>query len=171
LEFTIPARGLIGLRTRLLNATGGQAVMHHNFHEYAPQRGEVPTRTNGVMIQNEAGFANNYALNMLQERGVMFVDHNDPVYEGQVVGEHCRDSDIVVNSTKLKKLSNVRTTASDENIILKPIRKATLEQALEYIEDDELVEVTPSAIRLRKALLKEHDRKKAGRKTAEVVEA
>ncbi|HWB55133.1 MAG TPA: translational GTPase TypA, partial [Tepidisphaeraceae bacterium] len=171
LEFTIPARGLIGLRTRLLNATSGQAIMHHNFHEYAPVRGEVPARTNGVMIQNEGGYANNYALNMLQERGVMFVDHNDPVYEGQVVGEHCRDSDIVVNVTKLKKLSNVRTTASDENIILKPIRKATLEQALEYIEDDELVEVTPAAIRLRKSLLKEHDRKKANKKAVEVVEA
>jgi GTP-binding protein len=170
LEFTIPARGLIGLRTRLLNATAGQAVMHHNFHEYAAVRGDVPTRNNGVMIQNEQGKANNYALNMLQERGVMFVDHNDPVYEGQIIGEYCRDNDIVVNVTKLKKLSNIRTTASDENIILKPIRKATLEQALEYIEDDELVEVTPTAIRLRKAYLKENDRKKAGRKSAEVVE-
>src|SRR5256714_12354435 len=94
LEFTIPARGLIGLRTRLLTATQGQAVMHHNFHEYAPMRGEVPARTNGVMIQTEGGYANNFALNYLQERGTMFADHNDPVYQGQVVGEHCRDSDI-----------------------------------------------------------------------------
>jgi GTP-binding protein len=171
LEFTIPARGLIGLRTRLMNATSGQAIMHHNFHEYAFQRGEIPTRTNGVMIQNEGGHANNFALNYLQERGTMFADHNDPVYEGQIVGEHCRESDIVVNVTKVKKMTNVRTTANDENIILKPIRKATLEQALEYIEDDELVEVTPSAIRLRKAALKENDRKRANKKAVEVVEA
>ena len=170
LEFTIPARGLIGLRTRLMNATAGTAVMHHNFHEYAPMRGEVPQRSCGVMVQNEGGTANNYALNYLQERGTMFVDHNDPVYEGQVVGEHCRDSDIVVNVTKTKKLTNIRTTASDENILLKPIRKMTLEQALEYIEEDELVEVTPAAIRLRKTLLREHDRKRAGKKPAEVLE-
>ena len=101
----------------------------------------------------------------------MFADHNDPVYEGQIVGEHCRDSDIVVNVTKVKKMTNVRTTANDENIILKPTRKATLEQALEYIEDDELVEVTPSAIRLDKAALKENDRKRANKKAVEVVEA
>ena len=170
LEFTIPARGLIGLRTRMLTATQGQAVMHHNFFEYAPMRGEVPARTNGVMIQTEGGHANNYSLNVLQERGVLFVDHNDPVYEGQVVGEHCRESDITVNTCKLKKLSNVRTHASDENVILKPIRKMTLEQALEYIEEDELVEATPGAIRLRKQYLKENERKRAGRKSTETVE-
>ncbi len=173
LEFTIPARGLIGLRTRLLNATAGTAVMHHNFHEYAAIRGEVPSRSNGVMIQTEIGQANNYALNYLQERGVMFADHTDPVYEGQIVGEHCRDSDIMVNTCKLKKLTNVRTTASDENIILKPIRKMTLEQALEYIEDDELVEVTPTSIRLRKSYLKETERRKherSGKKAAEAAE-
>jgi GTP-binding protein len=172
LEFTIPARGLIGLRTRLLNATAGTAVMHHNFHEYAPLRGEIAARSNGVMIQIEGGFANNYSLNTLQERGTMFVDHNDAVYEGQIIGEHCRDNDITVNCTKVKKLSNIRTTASDENIILKPIRKMTLEQALEYIEEDELVEVTPSAIRIRKQHLKENDRKRANRsKPTETVEA
>jgi len=170
LEFTIPARGLIGLRTRLLTATQGQAVMHHNFHEYSPLRGDVPARTNGVMIQNEGGYANNYALNYLQDRGVLFVDHNDPVYQGQVVGEHCRDNDIVVNTCKLKKLSNMRTTAKDENVILKPIRKMTLEQALEYVEEDELVEVTPGSIRLRKQFLTENERKRANRKPAEVIE-
>jgi GTP-binding protein len=170
LEFTIPARGLIGLRTRLLTATQGTAVMHHNFHEYAPLRGEIPARVNGVMIQNEGGFANNYALNYLQDRGVLFVDHNDPVYQGQVVGEHCRENDIVVNSCKLKKLSNMRTTSKDENVILKPIRKMTLEQALEYIEEDEQVEVTPGSIRLRKQFLTENERKKANRKPAEVLE-
>jgi GTP-binding protein len=170
LEFTIPARGLIGLRTRLLTATQGEAVMHHNFHEYAPSRGDIPSRVNGVMVQNEAGSANNYALNMLQERGIMFVEHNDPVYEGQLVGEHCRDSDVVVNACRLKKLSNMRTTSRDENIILKPARKMTLEQALEYVEDDELVEVTPTSIRLRKQGLTENERKRAGRKTIQTVE-
>jgi GTP-binding protein len=171
LEFTIPARGLIGLRTRVLTATAGEAIMHHNFHEYASMRGDIPSRTNGVMVQNEAGAANNYALNTLQDRGVMFVEHNDPVYEGQLVGEHCREDDIVVNSTKLKKLSNMRTTSRDENIILEPARKMSLEQALEYIEEDELVEVTPGAIRLRKQVLNENERKRAQKKSAQLVEA
>jgi GTP-binding protein len=170
LEFTIPARGLIGLRTRMLTATQGQAVMHHNFHEYATLRGEVPARSNGVMIANLPGTINAYSLNTLQDRGAMFVEHGEPVYEGQVVGEHCREDDIVVNPTKAKKLSNMRTTGSDENIILKPARKMTLEQALEYIEEDELVEVTPQSIRLRKDLLTENERKRAnrGRKTETV---
>jgi GTP-binding protein len=170
LEFTIPARGLIGLRTRMLTATQGTAVMHHNFFEYAPMRGEVPSRTNGVMISNSPGNINAYALNDLQDRGTMFVDPSEPTYEGQIVGEHCRDSDIVVNATRAKKLSNMRTTGSDENIILKPARKMTLEQALEYIEEDELVEVTPAAIRLRKEYLNENERKRAGRKAVETVE-
>ena len=170
LEFTIPARGLIGLRTRMLTATQGQAIMHHNFHEYAPARGEVPGRPNGVMVSNVAGAANAYALNNLQERGVMFVEPGEPVYEGQVVAENSRDNDMVVNPTTAKKLTNIRTTASDENIILKPPRKMTLEQALEYIEDDELVEATPGSIRLRKALLTENARKRAGKKqTAEMA--
>jgi GTP-binding protein len=171
LEFTIPARGLIGLRTRMLTATQGQAVMHHNFHEYSPMRGEVPARSNGVMIANLPGNVNAYSLNTLQERGVLFVEPGEPVYEGQLVGEHCREDDIVVNSTKAKKLSNMRTTSSDENIILKPARKMTLEQALEYIEEDELVEVTPLSIRLRKELLTENERKRANRgRKAETVE-
>jgi GTP-binding protein len=170
LEFTIPARGLIGLRTRMLTATQGQAVMHHNFHEYAPLRGEVPARVNGVMISNIAANINAFALNTLQDRGVLFVEPGEPVYEGQVVGEHCRPDDIVVNPTKAKKLSNMRTTSSDENIILKPARKMTLEQALEYIEEDELVEVTPKSIRLRKDLLTENERKRSNRKQAAVVE-
>ncbi len=172
LEFTIPARGLIGLRTRMLTATQGQAIMHHNFHEYAPARGEVPGRQNGVMISMANGKANAYALNNLQERGVMFVEPGDEVYEGQIVAENARENDMVVNPTTAKQLTNMRTTSRDENIILKPARKMTLEQALEYIEDDELVEVTPSAIRLRKALLTENARKKAAKQTAarEVVE-
>jgi GTP-binding protein len=165
LEFTIPARGLIGLRTRMLTATQGQAVMHHNFHEYAPARGDVPGRSNGVMIANGNGTANAFALNNLQERGSMFVEPGDAVYEGQIVAENARDNDMTVNPTTTKKLTNMRTTSSDENIILRPARKMTLEQALEYIEDDELVEATPGSIRLRKAFLTENLRKRAGKKT------
>jgi len=172
LEFSIPARGLIGLRTRMMTATQGTAVMHHNFYEYAAMRGEVPSRSNGVMISNCNGNVNAFALNNLQERGVMFVEPTDPVYEGQVVAENARETDMVVNPTTAKKLTNMRTTSSDENIILKPARKMTLEQALEYIEEDELVEVTPGSIRLRKEMLSENARKKAGRKKAviEMVE-
>jgi GTP-binding protein len=171
LEFTIPARGLIGLRTRMLTATQGTAVMHHNFHEYAPTRGEVPGRLNGVMISMTGGNVNAFALNNLQERGVMFVEPGVPVYEGQIVAENARDNDMPVNPTTAKKLSNMRTTSSDENIILKPARKMTLEQALEYIEEDELVEATPENIRLRKKHLTENARKKAGKsRPSETVE-
>ncbi len=168
LEFTIPARGLIGLRTRMMTASQGQAIMHHNFHEYAPVRGEIPGRTNGAMICNCVGKANPFSMNTLQDRGVLFVEPGSEVYEGQVVAEHCRPDDIVVNPTKSKPLTNMRTTSSDENIILKPARKMTLEQALEYIEDDELVEVTPASIRLRKENLTENARKKAKGKAATV---
>ncbi len=171
LEFTIPARGLIGLRTRMMTATQGAAIMHHNFHEYADARGEIPGRSNGVMICNQVGKANPFAMNTLQDRGVMFVEPGSDVYEGQVVAEHCRPDDIVVNPCKAKPLTNMRTTSSDENIILKPPRQMTLEQALEYIEEDELVEVTPQNIRLRKELLGENERKRAGRKQAAMVEA
>jgi GTP-binding protein len=171
LEFTIPARGLIGLRTRMLTATQGTAIMHHNFHEYAPARGDVPGRLNGVMISNTTGNANAYAMNNLQERGVMFVEPGQAVYEGMIVAENARDNDMTVNPTTAKKLTNMRTTGSDENIILKPARKMTLEQALEYIEEDELVEATPGNIRLRKSMLTENERKKAGKKVAvETVE-
>ena len=170
LEFTIPARGLIGLRTRMLTATQGTAIMP-GFHEYSIARGDVPGRANGVMIANCNGSANAFALNNLQERGTMFVEPTDPVYEGQIVAENARDNDMPVNPTTAKKLTNMRTTSSDENIILKPARKMTLEQALEYIEEDELVEATPGSIRLRKELLTENARKKAGRsKATEVVE-
>jgi GTP-binding protein len=126
-------------------------------------RGDVPSRNNGVMVSNVGGAVNAYALNTLQERGTLFVEPSDPIYEGQLAGEHCREDDIVVNPTKTKKLSNMRTTSSDENIILKPARKMTLEQALEYIEEDELVEVTPQSIRLRKEKLTENERKRANR--------
>ena len=171
LEFTIPARGLIGLRTRMLTATQGQAIMHHNFHEYAPMRGDVPSRTNGTMVSMSTGKVNEYSLNNLQDRGTLFVAHNDEIYEGQIVGENSRENDMVVNPNIAKKLTNMRTTGSDENIFIRPPRAMTLEQALEYIEEDELVEVTPSAIRLRKTHLKEHERKRAGKKAATMAEA
>jgi GTP-binding protein len=166
LEFTIPARGLIGLRTRLLNATSGEAIMHHNFYDYQPVRGSIPARVNGVMVSTETGRATPYALENLQERGVLFVGPGEQVYEGQIVGEHCRDNDLPVNVCREKKLTNVRASTAEKSILLKPPRRLTLEQALEYIEEDEYVEVTPAAIRLRKALLKESDRRKFARQQA-----
>ena len=160
LEFTIPARGLIGLRTRLLNSTSGQAIMHHNFYDYQPIRGSIPSRLNGVLISTETGRSTPFALDNLQDRGAHFIGAGEQVYEGQIVGEHCRDNDLPVNVCKEKKLTNMRAAGSDKSIILKPPRQMNLEQALEYIEEDELVEVTPGAIRLRKIYLKENDRKK-----------
>ena len=163
IEFTIPARGLIGLRTRLLNSTSGQAIMHHTFYDYQPSRGSIPGRMNGVMISTETGTTRPFALDTLQERGSMFVGAPVPVYEGQIVGEHCRDNDLPVNVCREKKLTNMRASGTDKSIILKPPRQMTLELALEYIEEDELVEITPTAIRLRKMFLKENDRKRQSR--------
>lgn len=165
-EFTIPARGLIGLRTRLLNATSGEAIMHHTFFDYQPSRGTIPARLNGVMVSIDTGRATAYALDGLQDRGTLFVTAGDQVYEGQIVGEHCRDNDLPVNVCREKKLTNMRASGSDKSVILKPPRQMTLEQALEYIEDDELVEITPAAIRLRKMYLKESDRRKLARQSA-----
>jgi GTP-binding protein len=167
IEFTIPARGLIGLRTRLLNATNGTAIMHHNFYEYQPSRGHIPARVNGVMVSTEAGRSTPFALDNLQDRGSQFIGAGEQVYEGQVVGEHCRDNDLPVNVCKEKKLTNMRAAGSDKSIILKPPRQMTLEQALEYIEEDELVEITPGSIRMRKMLLREADRKKQARQAAQ----
>jgi GTP-binding protein len=163
IEFTIPARGLIGVRTRLLNATSGQAIMHHNFFDYQSVRGSIPGRANGVMISTETGRSTAYSLDNLQERGALFVGPGEQVYEGQIVGEHCRDNDLPVNVCREKKLTNIRAAGADKSIILKPPRQMTLELALEYIEEDELVEVTPKAIRLRKGFLKEADRRRYAR--------
>src|SRR5262245_28007943 len=160
LEFAIPARGLIGLRTRLLNATNGRAIMHHNFRDVHPWKGDIPARVNGVMVSTETGKATGHAIENLQERGVMFVAPMDAVYEGQIVGEHCRDNDLPVNICREKKLTNVRASTAEIKTVIKPPRQMALEIALEYIEDDELVEVTPKSIRMRKVLLKESDRKK-----------
>lgn len=163
LEFTIPSRGLIGLRNRLMTATQGTIIMHHNFYDYELLRGSIPRRGNGVLIANETGQVTAYALDGLASRGTMFVAPGQQVYEGQIVGENCREGDIVVNVCRGKKLTNIRAASADKTIVLKPPREITLEIALEFIEDDELVEVVPEALRLRKRYLTEVDRKRAGR--------
>src|SRR5207247_633946 len=160
IEFTIPARGLIGLRTRLMNATSGQVIMHHNFYDYQPVRGSIPGRVNGVMVSTETGRSTAYALENLQERGALLVGAAEAVYEGQIVGEHCRDNDLPVNVCREKKLTNFRAAGAEKTVPIKAPRQFSLETALEYIEDDELVEITPKAIRLRKILLRENERKR-----------
>jgi GTP-binding protein len=161
LEFYIPARGLIGLRTRVLTATQGTAIMHHNFHEYRPMKANMPGRATGVYLSKETGKVTAYSTEDLS--GTLFVAPQDSVYEGQIVGEHGRDNDMVVNVTKPKPLTNMRASGSDKAAVMKPPRTYSLEMALEYIEDDELVEITPNSVRLRKIYLKEADRKKYDR--------
>ncbi|HEY0635271.1 MAG TPA: translational GTPase TypA [Gammaproteobacteria bacterium] len=164
LDFIIPSRGLIGFRTEFLTATQGTGLIYSVFDHYGPlKRGDYGQRVNGVLISNGAGKALAYALFTLQERGRLFVGHGDEVYEGMVIGIHSRDNDLVVNPLKAKQLTNIRAAGSDENILLTPPIRMTLEQALEFIDDDELVEVTPNHIRLRKKFLNENDRKKATR--------
>ena len=164
--FSIPARGLIGLRTRLLNATQGTAIVHHRFERYAPVEGDLPGRPNGVLVSMVAGRAVAFGLDGLQQRAEMFVAPGDVVYEGMIVGENSRSGDMSVNPTREKKLTNIRAAGSDRNILLKPPRILSLEAALEYIEEDELVEVTPTQLRLRKIVLKEVDRRRAARQRA-----
>lgn len=161
--FSIPARGLIGLRTRVLNATQGEGIMHHRFEGYKPLEGDVPSRQNGVLVSMVTGKAVAFGLDGLQDRADLFIGPGAEVYEGMIVGENARDMDMPVNPCREKKLTNMRATGTDGITILKPPRQITLETALEYIEDDELVEVTPDAIRLRKILLTENDRKRASR--------
>jgi GTP-binding protein len=164
--FSIPARGLIGLRTRLLNATQGTAIIHHRFESYRPVEGDIPERPTGVLVSMVDGKAVAFGLDGLQERAEMFVAPGDQVYEGMIVGENSRTGDMSVNPTKEKKLTNMRASGSDRNIFLKPPRVMSLETALEYIEEDELVEVTPTQIRLRKRVLRESDRRRAARRGA-----
>ena len=163
LEFTVPSRGLIGVRNRLLTATQGTVIMHHNFYEYEYLRGSIPSRLNGVMFASEPGQVTAYALDNLGDRGTMFVSPGQQVYEGQIVGEHCRGDDLGVNVCRGKKLTNIRAAAADKTVVLKSPREIVLEFALEFIEDDELVEVTPEAVRLRKRHLTETERKRAAR--------
>lgn len=164
MEFTIPSRGLFGLHTRLLNATQGRAVMHHSFDRYQPMRGNIPQRQAGVMIATDTGQVTAYALDALYDRGVFFVEPGDQVYEGQVVGEHCKEKDIPVNAVRTKQLTNIRAAGKDEAAVIRPARRMSLEIALEYIQDDELVEICPKSIRIRKFYLKEADRRRSRRK-------
>jgi len=166
LQFEIPARGLIGLRTRLLNATQGTAIIHHRYSGYRPKEGDVPNRANGVLVSMVTGKAVGFALFGLQDRSELFVAPGDEVYEGMIVGENARDNDLTVNPCREKKLTNIRAAGSDENIILKPPRQLFLEAALEYIEEDELVEITPKSIRLRKISLRESERRRQTRAAA-----
>jgi GTP-binding protein len=161
LEYLIPARGLIGYRSQFLTMTRGTGVFYSRFAEYRPYAGVIRSRTNGVLIAQEEGMSNAYALYTLQERGALFIGPGVSVYGGMVVGEHSRDNDLVVNPCKTKKLSNIRTHAADEKLVLTPPRQITLESAIEFINADELVEVTPSSIRLRKSILDYNARKRS----------
>ena len=159
-EFIIPSRGIIGLRNQLLTATAGEAIMAHRFKEYRPIKGGIPERLNGSLVSMENGTAIPYSIDKLQERGKFFIDPGEAIYEGQVIGENSRGDDMVVNVTKTKKLSNVRSAGADDKAKIVPAIKFSLEEALEYIQKDEYVEVTPNHLRLRKILLKEVERKR-----------
>jgi len=163
MEFICPTRGLIGYASEFLTDTRGTGVLYHVFHEYSPFIGELPGRPNGVLVSMSGGEAVAYALWKLQERGKMFIGPGEKLYEGMIIGIHARDNDLVVNATKGKKLTNVRAAGKDDAIDLVPPIRLTLERAIEFIDDDELVEITPKHIRLRKRLLKEHERKRASR--------
>ena len=164
LDYRIPARGLIGFRTEFLTLTSGEGLLYHTFDSYGPLKpGPIGNRSNGVLIGNGPGMSLAYALFNLQGRGRLFIGPGEGVYEGMIVGIHSRGNDLVVNPMKAKQLTNIRAAGSDENILLTPPARFDLEQAIEFIDDDELVEVTPKSIRLRKKLLKEHERKRAGR--------
>ena len=166
MEFLIPSRGLFGLHARMMNATGGRAVMHHTFERYELMRGAIPQRKSGVMIATTAGQVTAYALDALYDRGVFFVEPGEKVYEGQVVGEHCKEKDIPVNVVRSKQLTNIRASGKDDSARVRPARKMSLEATMEYIQEDELVEICPNSIRIRKQLLKEVDRQRYARKSS-----
>ena len=166
LDYRIPARGLIGIQSDFLTMTRGTGIMSHVFDDYGPMKPDISERRNGVLISAENGEAVAYALWKLQERGRMFVNPGDPLYEGMVIGIHSRDNDLVVNPVKTKQLTNIRAAGKDEAIMLTPPIRHTLESAIEFIADDELVEITPKSIRIRKRLLQEHERKRASRVAA-----
>jgi GTP-binding protein len=163
LQFNIPSRGIIGLRNYLLTATAGEAIMSHRFIDFMAYKGDIPQRNNGSLISMEKGKSIPFSLNNLQERGKFFVDPNEDIYEGQVIGENSRANDLVVNITKTKKLTNMRSSGADDKVKIAPAIRFSLEEALEYIQADEYVEVTPTKIRLRKILLKENERKRANK--------
>ncbi|HYM26598.1 MAG TPA: translational GTPase TypA, partial [Steroidobacteraceae bacterium] len=166
LEYRVPARGLIGFQGEFLTLTRGTGLMSHIFDGFATVKGEIPDRHNGVLVSNENGDAVAYALFNLQERGRLFVGPGEKLYEGMVIGIHSRDNDLVVNPIKTKKLTNIRAAGKDDAILLTPPIQLTLEYAVEFIADDELVEVTPASIRIRKRFLKEQERKRAARADA-----
>jgi GTP-binding protein len=162
-KFDIPSRGIIGLRNQILTATAGEAIMSHRFRAFEPFKGAIPSRQNGSLISMDNGKAIPYALDKLQDRGTFFVDPGEEIYEGQIVGESTRSGDITVNVTKEKKMSNMRSSGADEKAKIAPAVKFSLEEALEYIQKDEYVEVTPHCLRLRKIILNEGERRKAER--------
>lgn len=164
LEFEIPSRGIIGLRTLILNATAGEAIMAHRFKEYKPWKGDIPQRQNGTLIAKEAGRATAYTMDKLADRGKFFIEPGVEVYEGQIIGEYTKDSDIVVNVTQAKQLTNFRAAGTDDKSTLPPPVRMSLEETMEYIQEDEYVEVTPVSIRLRKVYLNENDRKRYANK-------
>jgi len=161
IQFLIPSRGIIGLRNQLLTATAGEAIMAHRYKEYQPLKGGIPERQNGSLVSMEKGKAIPYSIDKLQDRGKFFVDPGEDIYEGQVIGENSRQDDMAVNITKTKKLSNVRSSGADDKAKIVPAIKFSLEEALEYIQKDEYVEVTPNHLRLRKVLLTENERKRS----------
>lgn len=163
IEFIIPSRGIIGLRTNILTASAGEAIMAHRFKEYQPYKGDIERRVNGSMVAMESGTAFAYAIDKLQERGRFFINPQDEVYAGQVVGEHVHDNDLVINVTKSKKLTNMRASGSDDKVRIVPPVVFSLEEALEYIKEDEYVEVTPKSMRMRKIILDEIERKRANK--------
>ncbi len=165
LTFHVPSRGLIGFRSKMLRATAGQIVMHHRYHQYEYFKGSIPERTNGSIISMHPGRAVAFALDGLQDRGVFFVEPGDNLYTGQIIGEYSRDEDLVVNAQKAKQLSNMRASGSDRKMKIAPAVKMSLEEALEYLNHDEYLEVTPMSMRLRKDFLDENDRKKAAKRT------
>ena len=169
MEFMIPSRGLFGLNARLLTATQGRAIMHHTFERYEPMRGSIPDRQAGVLIESETGTVTAYALDALYDRGLFFVQPGDRIYEGQIVGEHCKDNDIVVNAARAKQLNNMRTSTKEDAVRVRPPRLMSLEAMLEYVQQDELVEICPNSLRLRKRLLKEGQRRRAARLGVERV--
>lgn len=164
IEFHIPTRGLIGLRSKMLTATAGEGILSHRFIQYAPYKGTIPQRLNGVLISMDQGKASAYAIDGLQQRGTFFTSPTEQTYIGMIVGEHCKEGDLIVNLQRLKKLTNVRASSSDRALMIVPAQKQSLEEALEYIGDDELVEVTPKSVRLRKRFLSELERKRLNKK-------
>jgi GTP-binding protein len=160
LEFKIPARGMIGINNLILTSTEGEAVINHRFHNYESWKGDILNRNNGSLIAMETGTAIPYSIEKLQDRGSFFIEPNEKVYAGQVIGENTRQEDLLVNVTKTKKLTNFRAAGSDEKTVVTPPTKFSLEEAMEYIKKDEYIEVTPRSIRLRKIILDEHERKR-----------